>query len=81
MDSKPLKILYTNFKGKTSVRNIIPQEIYFGTTEWYKDEQWLLDAIDVDKGAIRTFAVNNIDFIYSDNDERKIDRIKKEFKL
>lgn len=78
MESIPLKILYTNWKGETSVRNIIPQEIYFGSNQWHKEEQWLLQAIDVDKGAQRTFAVGNIDFIYGD-DEKKIERVKREF--
>lgn len=81
MNSKPLRILYTNFKGKTSVRNIIPQEIYFGSTQWHPSEQWLIEAIDVDKDAVRTFAVGDIDFIFSDNDDKKLNNIKNKFNL
>lgn len=75
----PLKILYTNYKGETSVRNIIPQEIYYGKTEWHPQEQWLLQATDVDKGAVRTFAVKDIDFIYGNDDVEKLGKIKKVF--
>lgn len=81
MNAMPLRILYTNWKGETSIRNIIPQEIYFGSTEWHKEEQWLLQAIDADKDAMRTFAMSEIDFIYSENDEQKLDVIRREFKI
>ncbi|HCT64365.1 MAG TPA: hypothetical protein DIC60_03690 [Lachnospiraceae bacterium] len=75
----PLKILYTNYKGETSIRNIVPQEIYFGKTDWHPKEQWLLQATDVDKGAVRTFAIEDIDFIYGDNDAEKLGKIKRIF--
>lgn len=55
-----VKILYTNWKGITSYRNIIPKEIEFKSTEWHKEEQWILDAFDVDKQADRGFALKDI---------------------
>lgn len=79
MNSIPLKILYTNWKGQTEIKNIVPQEIYFGTTEQHKEEQWLMQVLDVDKGATRTYAVQDFDFIYGNNDHRKLENIKKEF--
>lgn len=81
MNSLPLKILYTNWKGVTSIRYIIPQEIYFDNSEWYEGDQWLMDAIDVDKNAQRTFAMSNISFIYGEDDEneKKINILKREF--
>ncbi len=46
---KEVKILYTNYRGETAVRTIIPQEIVFTSTEFHPEEQWILVAFDVDK--------------------------------
>jgi hypothetical protein len=42
------------------VREIIPERIWFGATEWHPEPQWLLDAIDVEKNALRNFAMKDI---------------------
>jgi len=58
--NKIVIINYTNWKGVTAFRRIIPKKIFFGSTEWHKEEQWLLEAFDVDKNADRSFAVKDI---------------------
>lgn len=58
--NKIVIINYTNWKGVTAFRRIIPKKIFFGSTEWHKEEQWLLEAYDVDKNADRSFAVKDI---------------------
>jgi len=57
---KAVKIVYTNYKGETAERTIIPLELWFGSTEYHKEEQWLLKAFDFDKKAERNFAVKDI---------------------
>ncbi len=57
---KSVKIIYTNYKGETGVRNILPKEIFFGSNEWHKENQWLLIAYDLDKEVDRTFAMKDI---------------------
>lgn len=59
-ENKKVKILYTNWKGETKYRNIIPKSIEFKSTEWHKQEQWILNALDVDKNADRAFAIKDI---------------------
>ena len=59
-DKKVVKILYTNWKGETKYRNIIPINIEFKSTEWHKEEQWILNAFDIDKQANRGFAIKDI---------------------
>jgi len=59
-ENKVIKILYKNWRGETSIRNIIPKEIVFISTEWHPEEQWCLIAHDVDKGSERTFACKDI---------------------
>lgn len=48
---------YTNWCGETAERKIIPLRIWFGATQWHPEPQWLLAAIDVEKGAERDFAL------------------------
>lgn len=55
-----LTIRYTNHRGETSVRNVIPQRLWFGVNRWHPELQWLLDAHDVDKDSDRTFALASI---------------------
>lgn len=51
MDADQLKqivnIFYTNYRGETLVRKIIPKKIWFGKTEWHPEEQWLLLSLSV----------------------------------
>jgi predicted DNA-binding transcriptional regulator YafY len=58
--NKTVSILYTNWKGETSYRNIIPKTIEFKSTEWHKEEQWILNAFDIDKQSDRGFALKDI---------------------
>lgn len=51
---------YKNWKGETNKRTVVPYKVWFGSTEFYKEEQWFLNAFDVEKGAERNFAMKDI---------------------
>ena len=53
-------IRYRDHRGEVADRRILPGRVYYGSARWHPDDQWLLDAVDLDKGAIRTFALANI---------------------
>ena len=53
---KPIEIAYTNYRGETSLRTITPQRVWFGSTKWHPEPQWLVTAYDHDKQAVRDFA-------------------------
>ena len=53
-------MVYTNYKGKTAVRKVLPKEIYFGHTDWHPEDQWLMTAYDIGKKDDRTFAIKDI---------------------
>jgi hypothetical protein len=53
-------ISYTNHRGETAFRRIIPIKIYFGSSQWHPKDQWLMDAFDLDKQAQRSFAMIDI---------------------
>lgn len=64
---QPLTILYTNWRGETAVRQIVPEwkgnggtKLFFGSNDWHPEPQWLFFATDADKGQPRCFAVAGI---------------------
>jgi hypothetical protein len=34
--------------------------LYYGASSYHPGEQWLLDAVDVDRGVARTFAMQDV---------------------
>ncbi|WP_156967779.1 hypothetical protein [Methylosinus sp. PW1] len=52
----PLAIDYTNWRGERRERGIIPLRPFFGSNEYHKEPQWLLEAIDTDDWKTKTFA-------------------------
>lgn len=58
--SKRIIIDYTNWKGERSNRTILPIRIYWGSNEWHQEEQWLLEAHDLEKQEPRNFAMKDI---------------------
>jgi predicted DNA-binding transcriptional regulator YafY len=55
-----VRIFYTNWRGETRWRRVVPIRIWFGSNPWHPEPQWLLDAFDVDKAEDRAFAMKNI---------------------
>ncbi|QTA32355.1 hypothetical protein JHY03_25060 [Streptomyces sp. CA-256286] len=55
-----VSILYVNYRGEKGWRRVRPLKIWFGSTEWHPGNQWLMDAIDLEKGAERSFALKDI---------------------
>lgn len=59
---RTIAIDYTNWQGKRRWRIINPIEcsLVFGSNEWHKEQQWLFEAIDLETGWLRSFALNSI---------------------
>ncbi len=55
-----VRVRYTNWRGQTAERLIVPIEIYWGNTEWHKKDQWLLKVWDLERGAYRAYALKDI---------------------
>ena len=60
-DKKKVKILYSNHRGETGIREIIPYEIIFKSTDYHPKVQWLLRAFALDRKAERYFALSQIE--------------------
>jgi len=50
-------LVYKNWRDETSVRTIEPHRLFFGSNEWHKEPQWLIEAFDCEKKAMRVFAL------------------------
>ena len=50
---------YTNYRGERGKRTITPKYLRFGSTSYHPEPQWLVEAVDVEKGP-RSFAVRDI---------------------
>ena len=50
---------YTNYKGVTSTRRIVPMKLFFGSTHYHPEEQYILTAYDIDKKEDRDFAMKD----------------------
>lgn len=57
-----IEAVYTNYRGETANRSIIPLSIRFGSTDWHHEPQWLLKAWDEDRQAWREYALKDFDF-------------------
>lgn len=56
---EPVTLTYTNWRGETAERSIVPRGVWYGSTEWHPEPQWLLRAFDVKKQADRDFALKD----------------------
>jgi len=55
-----IKLEYKNWRGEVGIRTIFPLDIYYGSTEYHKEEQWLIKVWDLDKNDYRTYALRDI---------------------
>lgn len=57
-----LAFSYTNWRGETAPRRVKPLRLWFGNTEWHPENQWFMEAEDLDKGELRDFALRDMVF-------------------
>lgn len=53
----PITVQYTNWKGETRNRTIVPLSVWFGHSDFHEGDQWFVQARDVEKDAVRNFAL------------------------
>lgn len=57
-----LDLIYTNHRGETRRREVIPVAIYWGESKHHPHKQWLLECWDIEKRAERTYALKDCNF-------------------
>lgn len=55
-----LNFSYVNYKDEKSYRKVVVDNIYLGSNKWHPEPQFLLMALDVDKNAMRAFAMKDM---------------------
>lgn len=66
-EKSAISLIYTNWKGETSLRTVIPTQVpVWGSTEHHPEPQWLLGVWDVDKQEARTYALADCQFLGHD---------------
>lgn len=55
-----LKFTYTNWRGETAERTVLPLQIQFGTTPEHPEPTWLLYSICQDRKANRSFMMSKM---------------------
>jgi len=51
---------YRNWQGVVAQRTARVIGLVYGATEWHPEAQWLLKAFDLEKGAVRLFALSDM---------------------
>lgn len=52
-----IELVYRNHRGEVRTRRIVPLGVYFGSTQWHPEPQWLLNAIDAEDNTTKQFAL------------------------
>jgi len=64
--STAIMFMYSNHEGKVERRSAATIDVFYGTTEYYPEPQWLLKAWCLDRQAERIFAMNKMTPVVSD---------------
>lgn len=59
---EPVKMTYTNYRGVTSIREIIPIHLRWDSTKYHPEPQWIMAAHDVGRNYRRDFALSDCNF-------------------
>lgn len=61
---------YTNHRGERRLRRMIPLCLRFGTTQYHKDAQWLLECLDCERIAdYRTLTLKDVEILHTSGAE------------
>ena len=56
----PHRVVYTNWRGETAERTIVPINIWYGVSEYHEGEQWFVKAVCRERGEVRDFAMKDL---------------------
>jgi predicted DNA-binding transcriptional regulator YafY len=54
---RPITFTYRNWRGEVAERIASPTGLWFGASDHHPRPQWLMDAMDLERKAVRSFAV------------------------
>ena len=57
--NKIFTVVYRNHRGEVRTRKLYPLGTYFGATQWHPEPQWLMNAVDLEDGSTKQFALKD----------------------
>lgn len=60
------KVEYTNWRGETSIRTFRFHHLFWGSSEWHPEPQWLVKGFDYDKQDYRDYALKDMRMVEDD---------------
>ncbi|MGD6876878.1 hypothetical protein [Bacillus infantis] len=64
LEAQHLIFDYVNWKGIKGRRRVIAESITFKSTDFHKEEQWIMMALDMDKQETREFAMKDMSNVH-----------------
>lgn len=55
-----VQFVYRNHRGEVAIRTVRPIRVWFGSTAWHPEAQWLLEVFDLDKQQTRDYAMAGV---------------------
>jgi predicted DNA-binding transcriptional regulator YafY len=55
-----IRFSYRNWQGAVAERTARVISLTYGATKWHQEPQWLLQAYDLEKNAVRLFALRDM---------------------
>lgn len=59
-DTYSFRFVYRNWRGEIDTRHARPIRMFYGATDYHPDAQWLMEMHDIDKDAVRIFAMKDM---------------------
>ena len=59
-EEEVVEIDYRNWRGETIKTKIVPEHIFFGSANSHTEDQWFLNAYDLEWNDFRDFALKDI---------------------
>lgn len=62
VSDSPLELTLHDEDGRRSTASVVPQRIWFGCTDRFRDTQWLVEAFDLDRHTMLTLPLTAVTF-------------------
>jgi hypothetical protein len=62
VSDQPVELTVRDGRGHTKRCSVVPQRIWFGHTDRFRESQWLIETFNVDLHMLQTFPLTSVSF-------------------
>lgn len=62
VSDEPVELFVHDSQGHTRSCSVVPQRIWYGRTDRYRESQWLIETFNVEQHMIQTFPLTSVCF-------------------